>query len=97
VKNKEQVRASFVFICQFLVVCTTRYLLQDIIASNDFGWHARIYYSLFIVLYFPSFLVMVTFGISKSVSHQLLNIKTETAFVEEGSQALQLGDYKVII
>jgi hypothetical protein len=36
---------------------------------------------------------MVTYGISKSVAHQFLNKKQESAFVEEGSQALQLGDY----
>ena len=97
VKKKEQIRVSFVFICQFLVVCTTRYLLQDILTTDEFGWHARIYYSLFILLYFPSFLAMVTFGISKSISHQFLNKKTEQVFVEEGTQIVQLGDYKVII
>ena len=73
VKNQSELGQAFAMISQFLIVCSLRYVLQDIIASNDFGWHARIYYCLFILLYFPSFLLMITKGISKSVSLQFSN------------------------
>lgn len=70
---------AYLYIAQFLMVATVRYFLQEYATPADFAGHARLYYLSFILLYYPSFLVMLL-GMSKSVE---LALKYEQKLIVE--------------
>ena len=53
-------------VCQFLASSLLRYLLAEYCSPGDFTGHVRLYYWLFICLYYPSFIAMIA-GICHSV------------------------------
>lgn len=63
----KQTGTAFLLVCQFLVAATLRYVLQEFLSPSDFAGHARLYYLSFLLLYYPSFLLMIL-GMRRSVT-----------------------------